>query len=784
MIKKILILLVSLMPLTSMAQLGVGSWEIYNAFSNVDDIVETKSKVYYLSQGCLYSYDKEYDETIAYTIDNKLNDNGISFIKYNRDGEYLAVVYTNANIDLIYDSGKVVNLGDIKEAVLNVTPRINDIDFNNGQIIVATNFGLVLYDDNRYEVVESGNYGREINCVAMSDNYIYIYEKSKYTVYCVKRSDHINDISKFNSLGGLAVLSLNALNDDLLAISANSGEMRIYTVNHNDNTKTLIDNTGFNNITKVQPTADGVMCYNKSQILTIDSQGNTSTVNIPSSLGSGKITYYNSPERIWVGDATGIGQYDISGSTAEVLHDRFIPEALTTPYIGWLYACPTGGVIGWERARSRDPLSRWVEKATATTLNFVQYGQIDNITPEPFTNGTIKNSAITGIVQSPTDPSVLYMTSWYNGLIKVKDGVIEGIVNNTAPFKQTVNGIDIDGNGNFVIAIYAYGSGYTDDYRLLMCPKEKEADILNPASWVEVMPKSAAGKENDGNWVLVASKHSNLLYHTAWWYQGVAITDTKGTLSNADDETISVKQFVDQDGKTTDWDGHQMLVIAENNDGNLIIGSPIGIVMVSNTKAGIDNLKFTRLKVPRNDGTNYADYLLEGEEITDIDFDASNNMWFATLNNGVYHVSPDGSTIISHFTAENSSLPTNRIYSVRCDKQSNAVYFGTEAGLAKYNSTAAPAADDYSEVYAYPNPVRPEYTGWIVIRNLMDNSLVKITDASGKTFYTGRSEGGMVTWDGCDASGNRVKTGVYYVFASNNDNGQTSGAVTKILVVQ
>ena len=67
---------------------------------------------------------------------------------------------------------------------------------------------------------------------------------------------------------------------------------------------------------------------------------------------------------------------------------------------------------------------------------------------------------------------------------------------------------------------------------------------------------------------------------------------------------------------------------------------------------------------------------------------------------------------------------------------------------------------------------------------LMDNSLVKIADTQGNVLYQTQSEGGMATWDGCDGAGNRVKTGVYYVFASQDENEQSSGAVTKILVVK
>lgn len=41
----------------------------------------------------------------------------------------------------------------------------------------------------------------------------------------------------------------------------------------------------------------------------------------------------------------------------------------------------------------------------------------------------------------------------------------------------------------------------------------------------------------------------------------------------------------------------------------------------------------------------------------------------------------------------------------------------------------------------------------------------------------------MITWDGCNGAGQRVKTGVYYVFASQSGDSGSSGAVTKIMVV-
>ena len=126
---------------------------------------------------------------------------------------------------------------------------------------------------------------------------------------------------------------------------------------------------------------------------------------------------------------------------------------------------------------------------------------------------------------------------------------------------------------------------------------------------------------------------------------------------------------------------------------------------------------------------------------------------------------------------------SNNVYAVTCDPHSNRVYFGTADGMYMFDSDSSPAAEDYSDVYAYPNPVRPEYTGWITIAGLKDNSLVKIADIAGNVFFQGRSEGGMISWDGCNSAGERVRTGVYFVFASENADGSSSGAVTKIMVV-
>ena len=209
-----------------------------------------------------------------------------------------------------------------------------------------------------------------------------------------------------------------------------------------------------------------------------------------------------------------------------------------------------------------------------------------------------------------------------------------------------------------------------------------------------------------------------------------------------------------------------------------------GVIELSNPKNATNpSFTVTRIKVPRNDGTNYADYLLDAIHVTSISVDNSNRKWLGTMSDGVYLVNENGSKILEHFTSENSYHPGGITYSVYAYPFSNSVFMGTEYGLVEYSSDSSPAMEDYSNIYAYPNPVKPDYTGLITITGLMDNSLVKITDSAGHVFYTSRSEGGMVTWDGCNSVGERVKSGVYFVYVSQNENQQSSGAVTKIMII-
>jgi hypothetical protein len=224
--------------------------------------------------------------------------------------------------------------------------------------------------------------------------------------------------------------------------------------------------------------------------------------------------------------------------------------------------------------------------------------------------------------------------------------------------------------------------------------------------------------------------------------------------------------------------------MAEDLDGRVWCGTQLGLFVINDPTTFFDqDFAFEQVKIARNDGSGLADYLLSGVPVTCIAVDGANRKWIGTSGNGLYLVSADGQELLQHFQADDSPLLSDNIQCLAIHPTSGLVMIGTDRGLCSYVSDATEAETELraDNIVAYPNPVRPDYTGPITVRGLTMDSEVKILSSTGQLVWNGQSNGGTFTWNGTNKHGRRVASGVYHIVA-NTANGKKA-VVCRIIVI-
>lgn len=786
MIRKInsLIILLAAATANSFAQLQVGDWKLYNVFSslNVQNIVDTGDIVYYLADGYLFSYGKSDDETIYYNKRNDLSDNGISNIYYNYDKNYLLITYSNSNIDFLYDDGKVVNMSDLKNTTMMVSKAINDVDFSGDEVYVSTDFGYMVLDDNRYMIKESFNYGKQFYSMIATDKYLYAcFDKGLWVSEKEENHFYVSSFKQTN-LKGNFTSKLRKISNN--AMVCGSGYPYYMTIGNDDN----ITYVGVKVIKNQSTTFFSRLNNNyifsyKDYFISIDKDGNKiNEISLPSELlDGGLITSMESDGSLWGVDKNGLKKFKIEDDGSyTIMKDSYRPNCPTVSYPAYLkyqnnrLYVMSSGPSTFDETQNKD-----------FGLCVLDNGNWKDLAPTEVTG--LINSHSNGRLLSPygltvdsDDPDAVWFGTWWEGVFCVKDNkIIQRFDNSNSPiyFNYICNAPDIknDGSGNLFVLCNNELDGSKP--QLMMLDKSKKFSNVTANDWSTKLFQNITVPKYGRFFI---TRGGNVLMANNLWKTNLVIFDYNATISNpADDTQKIVTNFTDQDGKT--FDIGYFFDFKQDADGRIWLATNVGVGYINENNLFSDNFYINRVKVPRNDGTNLADYLLDGLYVSSIAIDGANRKWFGTRTAGVYLVSADGSEILQHFTAENSYLPSDAILSIECNTENNSVYIGTDKGLVEYSSDAMPSEADYSNVYAYPNPVRPDYTGYITIRGLMENSLVKIADSAGNVVYSAMSNGGMVTWDGCNSNGKRVDTGVYFVLASQGDG---EGCVTKIMVVR
>lgn len=382
------------------------------------------------------------------------------------------------------------------------------------------------------------------------------------------------------------------------------------------------------------------------------------------------------------------------------------------------------------------------------------------------------------VEEDPTDKEHIF-AGGRNGLYEFKNGKffkfynhknspIESVFSNINPEYEFITGLLFDPQGNLLVM-----NSESHTHCILKLKNNGEWLSFNHP---ELLKYNGIGLPN----------LSQLMYDKQgliWFVNNNWTLPALYCYQSENDAIKAYENLVNQDGTTINaQDG--VRCVAEDAEHNIWVGSSGGPFMLERKEINNNGGVFTQVKVPRNDGTDYADYLLAGIDIMCLAIDGGNRKWFGTNGNGVYLISSDNMKEIHHFTSENSKLLSNVVKSIAINPTTGEVFFGTDNGLCSYFSDATKPNTEMTKdnVWAYPNPVEPSYTGPITVTGLSFDADVKILSSNGVVINEGRSNGGTFVWDGCDKKGRRVNSGVYMVVTATN-NGE-KGTVCKIAVIR
>lgn len=754
---------------TAQSTSDLGVWLDHLPYGNGIDVECAGNQVYCACRQGIFIYDTEEKSVQRLSKVNGLTDVGLSTIAWSDQYQTLLVGYEDGNLDLLKGE-KVTNVSDIKQSGnYSGLKHINHIEVSGNTAYICTDFGIVSYDlDKRiFEetyIIGDGGKTLKVNDLVLTNDSIFAATpegllgaslSKPLLFYANWKKDpafnsDINQVDFFN--GHLVVNEKGSSNDDKVYQKVNGSWQQI----------TQIDPGTYNDLRVsknilLMTNSFSVRGYDKDFNMIYNIQASDIDPQISASFQAAVLN--GKSQLFLIDDGNGMYFRTIYDNQGNAYYTHVLPNSPDSKNVlsmyhnnQELYVAPGAITAVW-----------------APDFNNDGYFSLKNYEWTNHPNSEFNNYRdIVAAITDPADPNHLYLSSYGNGILEFQDGQYKGIINEASTnsafpsVNQTgghrVGGFAADPDGNIW-----FTNGLTD----------KPLGVIHPDGSIESYSLGAAASS--------ATAFKKIVYTTndQIWMQ----TRTDGiVVVNAVDKSLPAKRLVSTEG-SGNLPTNNVLSFAEDLDGEMWIGTDEGMTVLYSPQnifepgANYD----AQIIVIDEDGDGNGDRVLGSEEINDIAVDGSNKKWFATANSGVFYTSENGHDQIYHFTKDNSPLPSNNVLDIEIDDITGMVYFGTDQGIVSFQGAATKGAEYHTDVFAYPNPVKPGYTGPILIRGLVTNAQVKITDIEGNLIYQTVAEGGQAIWSGKNFDGRRARSGVYIAYITNDDG--TVTAVTKILIV-
>lgn len=777
-IKAFFFTLYTLAALPYMAQVKVGQWTDHLNYSNAVSVVKAGPLVYCSNGSGLVKYNADDNSVEKLTKINGLSDVGVKLLRYNAANNMVVVIYENSNIDLIKDE-VITNFPDIERKTITGDKTINEIYFDGSIGYIACAFGIIKLDLNKIEVKDSyffGNSGSYFNVNQVTSNDTCLMAATDSGVYVGRSNKLLTDFSNWHKVTGLPAGPYNAIVKYDSKILVNYSE-RLKSDQALKDTMYQFDGTSRAYFSQKPFPYEIKRLYDYSKqnrVLMIDQNGamlinpgnnNESSINSyePNLYAAVNDVFFENhlPEyrMFYVADARrglvkAYGNYpesntgiDVNGPNTSLANDLEVKE-------GNLYVAST--YLG----------DLWNNQFNPPYMNVYQDDKWKSFY-SPMVDTLLDLNCV---AIDPNDKNHVAFGSWGKGVVEVRKNVPQKVyTSDNSPLgiafgsahDNRIGGLAYDENSNLWVT-----SSLNNNF---LSVQRKGGSWANFDFSLFFSNNPNAGK-------LLVDKNNQVWVQLA---RGVGLMVYKPGSNFASPNYTNTKVFTTAKGSGA-LPSLEIFSMAEDLDGHVWVGTDKGVAVFYNPETIFTGNNWDSQQILIEQDGN-VQILLEKDGITAIAIDGANRKWIGTESSGVYCLSPDGQTQIYHFTVEESQLYSNAIRDIAVDGTTGDVFIATEKGIQSFRTFVVNGFESYTNVHAFPNPVRPGYGNNVYISGLVDETVLKVTDVAGSVVWETKSQGGQVEWNLRTNNGARVSSGVYMIYCATADGEQK--AVTKLLVV-
>jgi hypothetical protein len=737
------------------------SWQGYFSFNEIKDVSESSTTVYAASENALFSKNAATNTVKTTTTIDGLSGQTISAVYYSEAFRKTIAGYENGLLIIVNETdGSILKKVDIinKQLAPNLK-KINHFMEHNGLLYVSCDFGIVQFNLTTLQFGDTyfiGDNGAEISVKQTTFFNGFIYAATSSGIRRANStSPNLNDFSQWSVVNSGDWSSVETLDTELIAIN---------TVGyiHRFNSATFV---GF--LQLPQPSVDmraknnnlfitipnTVYIYNNQMVLNrqiSNTQVLDNTLNFTCAAAVGDVVYIGTEEKgLFSSALSGSAVFENNTPTGPARNNIFSLDV--TPNVLWT-------VYGdYDSFYNPYPLDNYgVSKYNTSGWLNIPHSDVYDA------------KSMTKIIVNPTDEKQVYASSFFSGLLKIEDDVPQFLYNEKNSGLESIttegpNYIDVRINGT---AFDKTGNLWVTNSRI-----KNGLKVLRTNGQWGSYPMTSIIDDAE------ASSYANIVIdrNSVKWIA----TNRDGVIGfNDATNTFKKMTFGADAGNLPIADVRSIAIDTKNQ---LWIGTTKGLRVLSNVSSfqNESQLKANPIIIMED---NLAQELLYEQFITSIAVDGANNKWIGTTDSGVFMVSPNGQETKYHFTINNSPLPSNVINDIKINSTTGEVFIATNKGMISFKGIATDANEDLNNVYVYPNPVRPTYSGTVKVAGLIDKANIKITDIEGNLVYETTSEGGTIEWDTTAFGRYKVASGVYMIFISAQDGGETK--VKKVMIIR